>query len=58
VGNETVCPWYDSSHEAPSISAGDLPVIRHIAPQFFPLDIPGTLAYYEAKLGFTCLGTW
>jgi hypothetical protein len=25
---------------------------------FFTLDIPGTLAYYEAKLGFKCLGTW
>jgi len=28
-------------------------MIRQIAPQFFTLDIPGTLAYYEAKLGFT-----
>src|SRR5579872_5349055 len=37
-------------------------MIRRIAPLFFTLDIPGTLAYYEAKLGFkclgTCLGTW
>jgi len=33
-------------------------MIRQIAPQFFTLDIPGTLAYYEAKLGFKCLGTW
>src|SRR5580693_3813548 len=33
-------------------------MIRRIAPQFFTLDIPGTLAYYEAKLGFQCLGTW
>src|SRR5213079_51321 len=33
-------------------------MIRHIAPQFFTLDIPGTLAYYEAKLGFKFLGTW
>ncbi|MFY9803929.1 MAG: VOC family protein [Candidatus Acidiferrales bacterium] len=33
-------------------------MIRHIAPQFFTLDIPATLAYYEAKLGFKCLGTW
>jgi hypothetical protein len=31
-------------------------MIRHIAPQFFTLDIPGTLAYYDAKLGFKCLG--
>jgi uncharacterized glyoxalase superfamily protein PhnB len=33
-------------------------MIRQIAPQFFTLDIPGTLAYYEAKFGFKCLGTW
>jgi uncharacterized glyoxalase superfamily protein PhnB len=33
-------------------------MIRQIAPQFFTLDIPATLAYYEAKLGFKCLGTW
>jgi catechol 2,3-dioxygenase-like lactoylglutathione lyase family enzyme len=33
-------------------------MIRQIAPLFFTLDIPGTLAYYEAKLGFQCLGTW
>jgi uncharacterized glyoxalase superfamily protein PhnB len=33
-------------------------MIRRIAPQFFTLDIPVTLAYYEAKLGFQCLGTW
>lgn len=33
-------------------------MIRQIAPQFFTLDIHGTLAYYEAKLGFRCLGTW
>jgi len=33
-------------------------MIRRIAPQFFTLDIPGTLKYYEAKLGFKCLGTW
>jgi uncharacterized glyoxalase superfamily protein PhnB len=33
-------------------------MIRQIAPQFFTLDIPGTLAYYESKLGFKCLGTW
>ena len=33
-------------------------MIRQIAPQFFTLDIPGTVAYYESKLGFKCLGTW
>ena len=33
-------------------------MIRHIAPQFFSMDIPGTLAYYKEKLGFECLGTW
>ena len=33
-------------------------MIRQIAPVFFTLDIPATLAYYEAKLGFKCLGTW
>jgi uncharacterized glyoxalase superfamily protein PhnB len=33
-------------------------MIRRIAPQFFTLDIPRSLAYYEAKLGFLCLGTW
>ncbi len=33
-------------------------MIRQIAPQFFTRDIPGTLAYYETKLGFQCLGTW
>jgi len=33
-------------------------MIRQIAPLFFTLDIPATLAYYESKLGFKCLGTW
>ena len=33
-------------------------MIRHIAPEFFTTNIPGTLAYYEAKLGFKCIGTW
>ena len=33
-------------------------MIRQIAPLFFTVDIPGTLAYYKAKLGFQCLGTW
>ncbi len=33
-------------------------MIRQIAPLFFTMDIPATLAYYKAKLGFECLGTW
>jgi catechol 2,3-dioxygenase-like lactoylglutathione lyase family enzyme len=33
-------------------------MILHIAPQFFTLDIPRTLAYYRDKLGFECVGTW
>jgi len=33
-------------------------MIRQIAPVFFTMDIPGTLAYYKDKLGFECLGTW
>ena len=33
-------------------------MIRQIAPQFFSPDIPATIAYYEAKLGFQCEGTW
>lgn len=33
-------------------------MIRRIAPQFFTLDIPSTVGYYEAKLGFKCLGAW
>jgi catechol 2,3-dioxygenase-like lactoylglutathione lyase family enzyme len=33
-------------------------MIRQIAPQFFTLDIPKTLAYYKDKLGFECVGTW
>jgi uncharacterized glyoxalase superfamily protein PhnB len=33
-------------------------MIRLIAPQFFTMDIPATLAYYKEKLGFECLGTW
>ena len=33
-------------------------MIRQIAPQFFTTDIPATLAYYEAKLGFKCLSRW
>ena len=33
-------------------------MIRQIAPLFFTIDIPATVAWYEAKLGFKCLGTW
>jgi uncharacterized glyoxalase superfamily protein PhnB len=33
-------------------------MIRQIAPQFFTMDIRGTLAYYKDKLGFECSGTW
>jgi uncharacterized glyoxalase superfamily protein PhnB len=33
-------------------------MIRQIAPQFFTMNIPGTLAYYKEKFGFECLGAW
>lgn len=33
-------------------------MIRQIAPVFLTVDIPDTLAYYQEKLGFECLGTW
>src|SRR5215469_13291278 len=33
-------------------------MVRQIAPLFFTMDIPATLAYYREKLGFECLGTW
>ncbi|HUL16158.1 MAG TPA: VOC family protein [Terriglobales bacterium] len=33
-------------------------MIRRIAPQFFSLDLTGTLAFYKDKLGFECVGTW
>jgi uncharacterized glyoxalase superfamily protein PhnB len=33
-------------------------MIRQIAPQFFTVDLPATLAYYSEKLGFDCLATW
>jgi hypothetical protein len=33
-------------------------MIRQIAPEFFTMDIAATLAYYNDKLGFKCLGTW
>lgn len=33
-------------------------MVRQIAPVFFTLDIPPTLAWYSDMLGFECLGTW
>jgi uncharacterized glyoxalase superfamily protein PhnB len=33
-------------------------MIRQIAPLFFSLDIPATLAYFKDTLGFACVGTW
>jgi catechol 2,3-dioxygenase-like lactoylglutathione lyase family enzyme len=33
-------------------------MIRQIAPLFFTLDIPATLAWYKSSLGFECTGTW
>ena len=33
-------------------------MIRQIVPLFFTTDIRATLAYYQEKLGFECLGTW
>jgi uncharacterized glyoxalase superfamily protein PhnB len=33
-------------------------MVRQIAPLFFTMDIPATLAYYQDKLGFECMGTW
>jgi len=33
-------------------------MIRRIAPQFFTMNIPATLAYYKEKLGFDCVGAW
>jgi uncharacterized glyoxalase superfamily protein PhnB len=33
-------------------------MIRQIAPVFFTTDIVKTLAYYQDKLGFECMGTW
>jgi len=35
-----------------------LGMIRQIVPLFFTTDLPTTLAYYQEKLGFECLGTW
>ena len=33
-------------------------MLRQIAPVFFTMDIPATLAYYTGELGFQCQGTW
>ncbi len=33
-------------------------MVRQIVTLFFTTDLPGTLAYYQEKLGFECLGTW
>lgn len=33
-------------------------MILKIAPQFFTTDMKTTLAFYEEKLGFKCVGTW
>lgn len=33
-------------------------MIRQIVPLFFTTNIPRTIAYYNDKLGFECLGTW
>jgi catechol 2,3-dioxygenase-like lactoylglutathione lyase family enzyme len=33
-------------------------MIRRIAPVFFTLDIPATVAFYANTLGFELLGTW
>lgn len=33
-------------------------MIRQIAPVFFTMHIPATIAYYKDKLGFECVGTW
>jgi uncharacterized glyoxalase superfamily protein PhnB len=33
-------------------------MVRQIVPVFFTVDIRATVAYYQEKLGFACLGTW
>jgi uncharacterized glyoxalase superfamily protein PhnB len=33
-------------------------MIRQIAPVFLAIDLPATLAFYEQKLGFACIGKW
>lgn len=34
------------------------PMLRDIAPVFFSTDLPATLAYYSATLGFALTGGW
>lgn len=34
------------------------PMLRQIAPVLLTTDIAATVAYYEQKLGFECLGKW
>jgi uncharacterized glyoxalase superfamily protein PhnB len=33
-------------------------MIRQIVPVFFTTNIPATLAWYQEKLGFECVGIW
>lgn len=33
-------------------------MLRQIVPVFFTTDIPRTIAWYQARLGFSCVGTW
>jgi uncharacterized glyoxalase superfamily protein PhnB len=33
-------------------------MVRQIVPLFFTTDIPGTISYYQEKLGFELLGAW
>jgi uncharacterized glyoxalase superfamily protein PhnB len=33
-------------------------MIGQIAPVFFSMDLPRTVAWYGERLGFECLGTW
>ncbi len=33
-------------------------MLSQIAPVFFTLDIPATVANYQDKLGFECVSTW
>ena len=68
ISNVSVSGGYSSAVERRTVApevAGSNPVthptynplmIRHIAPQFFTVDLPATLAYYRDKLGFDCLG--
>jgi uncharacterized glyoxalase superfamily protein PhnB len=41
-----------------SLQEEHVTMIRQIAPQFFTTEMAATLAYYQDKLGFACLGTW